>query len=619
MRTVRRLLGYGRPHAAWVVGAVAAMMGVALATAVLFLLLGPLLEGLLGSGAGEVLSVPGAKMTKRATQQDNPVLRSFNAWLEATKARVSPHLPSEAAALVVIAFTLLLIKNLLTYLGHYAFFRAGLATVKDLRDALFDAIMRQSARFFQRQPSAVLMSRVTNDVEQITVLLSDRFSDLFQGIFTIVSLLVVVFSLNFKLALGALVIAPLLLWPIVDHARKLRRRSHQSQERLGDMNAILDEVLKGFRIVQAFSMEAYEALRFRDATRRHFRVNLKARRIMALNTPVMEVAGGAGVLVLLFYAGHQIRVGETTIAAFASFLGALYGMYLPIKQLNKLNLALQTAVAAGDRVFAVMDEPVEIVDLPHARSLSGVREGVRFERVSFAYEPDKPVLRELELEVPAGKIVALVGGSGAGKSTVAQLLTRFWDVDEGRITIDGTDIRDLTLASLRAHLGLVTQETVLFNTSIRANIAYGQERIDEPRLLAAARAAYAEEFIAEFPHGIDTVVGEAGTKLSGGQRQRLAVARALYKDPPILVLDEATSALDAESETIVQRALENLMRNRTTLVIAHRLATVRNADLIVVLEDGHVAEQGTHRELLARGGAYARLAALQGITAVGGW
>ena len=611
MRTVRRLLGYGRPHAAWVVGAVAAMMGVALATAVLFLLLGPLLEGLLGSGAGEVLSVPGAKMTKRATQQDNPVLRSFNAWLEATKARVSPHLPSEAAALVVIAFTLLLIKNLLTYLGHYAFFRAGLATVKDLRDALFDAIMRQSARFFQRQPSAVLMSRVTNDVEQITVLLSDRFSDLFQGIFTIVSLLVVVFSLNFKLALGALVIAPLLLWPIVDHARKLRRRSHQSQERLGDMNAILDEVLKGFRIVQAFSMEAYEALRFRDATRRHFRVNLKARRIMALNTPVMEVAGGAGVLVLLFYAGHQIRVGETTIAAFASFLGALYGMYLPIKQLNKLNLALQTAVAAGDRVFAVMDEPVEIVDLPHARSLSGVREGVRFERVSFAYEPDKPVLRELELEVPAGKIVALVGGSGAGKSTVAQLLTRFWDVDEGRITIDGTDIRDLKLHDLRNLMGNVNQEAILFNDTIYNNIAFGVESPSREAVITAAKVANAHEFILESDNGYDTVIGDRGSKLSGGQRQRLSIARAILKNPDILILDEATSSLDTESERLVQDALEKLLKNRTSIVIAHRLSTIRNADFICVLHKGKIVETGKHDDLLALNGRYTKLCQLQ--------
>ncbi|HNX51634.1 MAG TPA: ATP-binding cassette domain-containing protein, partial [Thermoanaerobaculaceae bacterium] len=303
-----------------------------------------------------------------------------------------------------------------------------------------------------------------------------------------------------------------------------------------------------------------------------------------------------------------------TLGTFSTFLFALYSMYTPVKKLNKLNLAMQTAVAAGERVFAVMDEPVEIQDRPGARALEVVREGIRFEAVSFAYEMDKPVLRDLNLTIPAGKVVALVGGSGAGKSTVAQLLPRFWDVSDGRITIDGVDVRDLRLASLRGKLGLVTQETVLFNTTIRANIAYGQDGVDDARLHAAASAAYAEEFIAEFPDGFDTMVGESGVRLSGGQRQRLAVARALYKNPPILILDEATSALDAEAEGIVQRALENLMRGRSTLVIAHRLATVRHADTIVVMDEGRVVEQGTHADLLARGGAYAHLASLQGIT-----
>jgi subfamily B ATP-binding cassette protein MsbA len=407
--------------------------------------------------------------------------------------------------------------------------------------------------------------------------------------------------------------APLVVWPIVHFARKLRRRSYQTQERLGEMNTVADEVLKGWRVVQAFGMEPFEARRFREATRQHFRASLRARKLVALNAPVVEVVGAAGVLVLLWYAHRQVTGGVMTVGELSTFLVGLYTMYQPIKRLNKVNLALQTALASAQRVYEVLDEPVEIVDRPGARDLAGLHDAIRFEEVSFSYEPGKPVLRNFDLTIPAGKAVALVGPSGAGKSTVAQLLPRFWDVESGRITIDGVDVRELRVLSLRACLGLVTQETVLFDDTLRANIAYGQDRIDDDRLVACARAAYADEFIRAFPQGYDTHVGEAGLRLSGGQRQRIAVARALYKDPPLLILDEATSALDAEAEAIVQRALENLMRGRTSLVIAHRLATVRNADWIAVMDEGRVVEQGRHADLLAADGLYAHLARLQGI------
>ncbi|MFN3412844.1 MAG: ABC transporter ATP-binding protein [Thermoanaerobaculum sp.] len=616
MRVLLRLLRYTRPHMGWAAVAVVGMAGVALATVFLMYLVVPLFDHMLGAGAAQQIlgKTVAAQASSAPKKAPNPILRTLQHQFERARDLLSAHLPSDRWSLAVLVLLTVFVKNALTYFGHYAFYRTGLATVKDLRDQLVDALLRQSPAYFQKQPTAVLMSRVTNDVEQITAAISDRFGDLFQDSFTVVGLLVYAFSLNFRFALAALVVAPLLITPIWHFSRKLRKRSHQSQQRLGEMNTVLDEVFKGHRVVQAFGMERFESARFREATRRHFKANLRARKVQALNAPVMEVLGVAGAVALIGYASHLISRGEMTVGLFTSFLFALYGMYNPIKRLNKLNLAMQMAIAAGERVFAVVDAPVVIADKPGAKPFPGLREAIRFEGVSFAYEPEKPVLRDFNLVIPAGKVVALVGPSGAGKSTVAQLLPRFWDVDSGVITADGVDIREFTLASWRAAIGLVTQETLLFNTTIRANIAYGQERVDEEKLRACARAAFAEEFILEFPEGYDTMVGEAGVKLSGGQRQRIAVARALYKDPPILILDEATSALDAEAEAVVQKALENLMRGRTTLVIAHRLATVRNADWIAVMDQGRVVEEGTHGELLARGGLYARLAELQGLS-----
>jgi len=616
VRALRRLLAYLRPHLAWAIASVAGMIGVAAASVFMVFLLSPILDLLGGKGATPGLGGAGPAAVAKvgsATVPEVGIVKEMRAWFEEGKAALRRHLASDTVAILALGFLTVFLKNLFLYLGHYSLFRAGLATVKDLRDRLMDSLIAQSAVFYQQQPSAVLMSRVTNDVEQINNAISDRLADLLQDFFSVIGFLVLVFSLNFRLALATFVLAPLLLWPIVHFTRKLRMRSHQGQERLGDMNAVVDEVLKGYRVVQAFGMEGFESRRFREATRRHFKANLKARKVYAVNAPVVEVLGAGGVLVLMWYAKQLIDAGVMTSSSLLVFLVGLYSLYNPIKRLNKVNLAIQAAVAAAERVFRVIDEPVQIEDPPGARDLGGVSRGIRFENVTFAYEPDKPVLRDFTLELPAGLAVALVGPSGAGKSTVAQLLPRFWDVQRGRVTIDGADIRELTLRSLRGSLGLVTQETVLFNTTVRANIAYGQQVVDEERLHACARAAFAEEFIQEFPDGYDTVIGESGVRLSGGQRQRLAVARALYKDPPILILDEATSALDAEAEGIVQRALENLMRGRTSLVIAHRLATVRNADIIAVMEEGRVVEQGRHAELLARGGVYARLAGLQGI------
>jgi subfamily B ATP-binding cassette protein MsbA len=377
------------------------------------------------------------------------------------------------------------------------------------------------------------------------------------------------------------------------------------------MATLLEETIRGVRIVKAFTMEPFEIRRFREATRRHLASNLKAQKIQALNSPVMELVSGVCLLALFMYAHRRIAVSHTlTLGQFLSFLGALAAMYQPIKKLNKVNLSLNTALSAAERVFRMLDIDNEVKEQPDAVVLTAVGKGIRYEGVSFSYEAE-PVLKRVSLEVAPGEIVALVGGSGAGKSTFVNLLPRFYDVADGRITVDGHDVRDVSLTSLRGLMGFVTQEVVLFNDTVRNNIAYGRTDVDERQVIDAARAANAHDFIAQLPNGYDTMIGESGVLLSGGQRQRLAIARALFKDPPILILDEATSALDTESERLVQQALNNLMQGRTTVVIAHRLSTIRSADKIVVLDRGGIAEVGSHEELLARRGIYRKLYDLQ--------
>jgi len=378
---------------------------------------------------------------------------------------------------------------------------------------------------------------------------------------------------------------------------------------MADMATLLEETIRGVRIVKAFTMERFEIRRFFDATRRHLSSNLKAQRIQALNSPVMALLAGCGMAALFLYAHRRIAAHTLTLGQFISFFAALMAMYQPVKKLNKVNLSVNAAFVAAERVFRMLDIPNTVTDKPEAIEISSVGSGIRYEGVSFRYDAD-PVLRGVDLTIAPGEIVALVGGSGAGKSTFVNLLPRFYDVSEGRITIDGHDIRDVSLLSLRTLMGFVTQEVVLFNDTVRNNIAYGSDG-EEQRVVDAAKAANAHDFISALPHGYDTEIGESGVLLSGGQRQRLAIARALFKDPPILILDEATSALDTESERLVQGALERLMQGRTTLVIAHRLSTIRSADKIVVLDKGAIVETGPHEELLARRGIYRKLYDLQ--------
>src|ERR1019366_2960344 len=445
------------------------------------------------------------------------------------------------------------------------------------RNELYERLIFQSHRFFSERSTGEMVSRVVSDADAIQAAVSTRMGDLFQESLTLFFLLVYVFWAYPELALVTFGAAPLIVYPVVHFGKRLRGTTHRSQERMADMATLLEETIRGVRIVKAFTMERFEIGRFRDATKRHLSSNLKAQKIQALSSPILDLITGLGGLALFLYAQRRIDNGTLTIGALLAYMAAVAAMYQPMKKLNKVNLSVNTALSASERVFRMLDIPNEVEDRPKAATIAAVGSGIRYENVSFQYE-EEPVLRDVGLTVAPGEIVALVGGSGAGKSTFVNLLTRFYDVNDGRITIDGQDIRDLQLSSLRGLMGLLTQEVVLFNDTVRNNIAYGRGDLDSERVIDAAKAANAHDFISAMPQGYDTEIGESGVLLSGGQRERLAIARALFKDPPILILDEATSALDSESERLVQGALEHLMKGRAKLAIAPRLSTIRSAD-----------------------------------------
>jgi subfamily B ATP-binding cassette protein MsbA len=505
------------------------------------------------------------------------------------------------------------IKGLCSFLSTTLVAAAGQRAVTDLRNDLYRHVLNQSFTFLSRHSTGSLMSHVTTDVEKIQNAVSEMAGDLLKEGLTVLGLVAVLFIKDWKLALLSLVGMPLAFYPLVRLGRHLRASSETSLRRWRDISEILQETISGFRVVKAFGMEVFEIARFQRAAWRLFIVNMRITRMTAILPPVMEGVGGLAMIGALFYGSHAIRSGELTTGAFTSFVAALFAMYTPIKRLSRVNATLQGALAAGTRIFEVLDTHLEVPEANPPVVLPRMRREVEYRDVGFRYaDGDGPVLRRVSFRACSGEIVAIVGTSGAGKTTLMNLLPRFYDVTEGTILVDGLDVRQASLRSLREQIGLVTQETVLFNDTVRANIAYGLEDVDEARIESAARAAFAHDFILDLPRRYDTVIGERGSRLSGGQRQRIAIARAILKNPPILILDEATSALDAESERLVQQALANLMEGRTTLVIAHRLATVRGADRIVVLDGGEIKEIGTHEELLRRPrGIYSRLHELQ--------
>jgi subfamily B ATP-binding cassette protein MsbA len=517
----------------------------------------------------------------------------------------------EMLLLLPIAIILLfLFKGIFDYGQAYLMNYVGLRIVADLREKLYNHLQNLSLSFFTKTPTGILISRITNDVNLIQGSVSNAITGLLKDAFTIFALTGVVFYRNWKLAIIAFIIFPLAIFPIKEFGKRLRKFSRKSQQRMGTITTFLHETITGNRIVKAFNMEDYEKRRFAEENNRFFRILLKRVRIRAVSHPLMELLGGIGVAIILWVGGYSVIRGELTPGTFFSFMTALLMLYAPIRDLNKLNLEIQEGMAAAARVYELLDITSDIKEEAGAISLPPISKGIEFKDVSFKYD-EETVLKEISLPVKAGEVIALVGMSGAGKTSLVNLLPRFYDVEKGQILFDDYDIRKVTVKSLRDQIGLVTQQTILFNDTVRNNIAYGRLKCSDPEIIEAAKAANAHDFIQRLPQGYDTIIGEQGIKLSGGERQRISIARALLKNAPILILDEATSSLDSDSEAEVQKALDELMKGRTVFVIAHRLSTIRNAHRIVVLSEGRVVEKGTHEELLSLNGEYRRLYDLQ--------
>jgi len=515
--------------------------------------------------------------------------------------------------LLIISFGLVfayLFMGITNFSASYLLRYIGQKVILDIRNQLYRHLQFLSLRFFQKNPTGVLMSRITNDTLMLEDAIARKIGDILKDVFSLLALSGYLFFLSYYYALLSLVVFPLILAPIVKFARKLRKISIRSQEYMADLNSVLLETFTGINIVKAFCMEDFEYAKFQRENKGVFKYNIRAARLDIITPPLLELIGAVAGAFIISYGGYHVIQGTISAGTFMTFIIALFSMHIPIRKLNASNFSIQRALASAIRIFAFLDTPNDIKNAPGALELPLFHEHIVFRDVTFRYD-ETVVLNNINLSIKRGQTIALVGESGAGKSTLVNLLPRFYDPVQGSITIDGHDLRQVTLKSLRSQLGIVTQDTILFNDTVRNNIAYGIHDASLEKIVSIAGMAYAHDFIEKMPRGYDTIIGERGTKLSGGQKQRLAIARALFKDPPILILDEATSALDSESEKMVQLALTNLMKDRTTFVIAHRLSTVRNADLIVVLDNGSIVEIGSHDELLSLHGAYYKIHELQ--------
>ncbi len=599
MRRLIRLMWYVRPYWPQLIASVVLFSLVGLLEAFRLALLRPIFDRVLTP------ETPGRSMALVKIPHTHHTI-----YLEQL---VPSHFHNPWTVVAVALVGSVFMKGIFDYLGTYLVNYAGFGLVTDLRNEIYGSVLRRSAAFFHKHPTGTLVSAIINDIDKVQFAMSSVLAEFLQQVFTFVFTAALVISAGGKLAWILLLFVPVILFSSRKIGRQVRHSTRRGQDKLADIQNILHETITGNRIVKAFSMELWETMRFKAAAKRLFSANMRYVKAMAVSSPLMDLLGAVAVALLLKLGRDSINHGMT-MGGFVVFITATIMLYQPVRKFAMFYNSFQQALGASESVFKFMDAKDEVREKPHARKLAGFHDSIRFENVRFSYgdgEDSREVLKGINLEVKRGEMLAIVGGSGAGKSTMVHLIPRFFDVTAGRILVDGIDVRDVSLASLRGQIGIVAQETMLFNDTVRNNIAYGQPNVSQQDVERAANAALAHDFILRMPEGYNTVIGERGFRLSGGERQRLSIARALLKNAPVLILDEATSALDSESEALVQTALQNLMAGRTVFVIAHRLSTVRRADRILVLENGTIADQGSHEDLLTRLGTYRRLYELQ--------